>query len=128
MMLQYFLNSNTRRWWSYVARSYGKGALQSFNIYFMPSARFGENIKLRHPHSHELCKKVLCILFSYCLPHVLLYAHSNISVSRLVVINQVILHSIAGHHGMPNVHIKPINTNSDEYTPSWVCCRPRGDQ
>ena len=58
-----------------------------------------------------------------------LYVHSNImSVIRLVVITQVISHSVAGHQGLPSVHAKLTNTIMDAYTPSCVCYRPHGDK
>ena len=59
----------------------------------MPSAMSGENIKLTCPLCHELWKMVLSI-------GTIGLVHSG-------------KYSIAGHHGMPSVHIKLINTNSD---------------
>ena len=49
---------------------------------------------------------------------ILLYAYSNISVIHLVVITQVISHSVAGHQGLPSVHAKLTNRVLDAYTPS----------
>ena len=45
------------------------------------------------------------------------YVHYNIRVLCLVVVTQVILHSVPGHQAMPSVHIKLINTNSNACTP-----------
>ena len=54
------------------------------------------------------------------LKHVLyfLYVHSNIHVIHLMVITQVISHSVAGHQSLPSVHDKLTSTVSDAYTPS----------
>ena len=57
-----------------------------------------------------------------------LYVHFNISVIRLVVINQVIWHHIPGHQGLPSVHAKLINTIWDAYKLSWVWYGPCGDK
>ena len=40
------------------------------SVYLMPLARFGRNISLTYPLSHELCKKVFSIYFSYSLPYI----------------------------------------------------------
>ena len=53
-----------------------------------------------------------------------LYVHFNISVIRLVVITQVISHTIAGHQGLPSVRAKLTNTFLDAYEQTRVCYRP----
>ena len=53
---------------------------------------------------------------AHCIIH--LYVHFNISVIRLVVITQVLLHSAAGHQGLPSVLAKLTNTILDAYKPS----------
>ena len=55
---------------------------------------------------------------THIILHILLYVHSNISVMCVVVITQVILHSVGGHQGLPSVHAKVINTFLDVHTSS----------
>ena len=57
-----------------------------------------------------------------------LYVHFNMSVIRLVVITQVILHPNACHQGLPSVRAKLTNTIWDAYKPSSLSYRPRGDK
>ena len=53
---------------------------------------------------------------------ILLYVHSNISTIHLVVITQVILHSFAGHQGLPiSPYAKLTSTISDTCTQRPEC-------
>ena len=76
----------------------------------------------------NLQPQLLIFFIVHIIMQTLSYVHSNISVICIVMITQVISHSVAGHQGLRSVRAKPINAILNLFSLSLVRYRPCGDK